>query len=62
LCVLPENPAALAQAILSMRDNPMRCERLVRNGRAWVKKYHSAETATEQFELLFLNAIEDSKR
>jgi colanic acid biosynthesis glycosyl transferase WcaI len=62
LCVFPENPAALAQIILAMKDDPERRAQMGRNGRTWVKKNHSPAAAAEQFEFLFLRAIEDSKR
>ena len=57
LCVLPENPTALVQAILSLKKDPAGREKMGMNGRAWVEKYHSPRVAAEQFELLLGSAI-----
>jgi colanic acid biosynthesis glycosyl transferase WcaI len=59
LCVLPENPAALEQAILTLKDDPQRREQMGRNGRVWAETHHSPQGAAEQFELLFLDVMED---
>ncbi|GAB4458734.1 MAG: glycosyltransferase family 4 protein [Anaerolineales bacterium] len=53
LCVPPESPARLAEAILSLHDDPARCEAMGGNGRAWVERHHSPQSAAEQFERLF---------
>jgi colanic acid biosynthesis glycosyl transferase WcaI len=57
LCIPPENPLALAEAILSLKRDQGLCERLGRNGRAWAERYHSAEHAAEEFERLLFTAI-----
>lgn len=56
LCVQPENPLELAQAILMLRDNQNLREQLGRNGRIWAERNHSPQSATIQFEEL-LNRI-----
>jgi len=57
LCIPPENPSHLAKAILTMKyDDDLR-ERLGRNGRIWAERYHSPQSAAEQFEELLLAAI-----
>jgi colanic acid biosynthesis glycosyl transferase WcaI len=56
-CVPPENPSKLAEAILALkRDEGLR-ERLGQNGRNWVERHHSPQSAAEQFEKLLLAAI-----
>jgi colanic acid biosynthesis glycosyl transferase WcaI len=62
LRVLPDNPAALVDAICALKNNPERREQLGRNGRAWVEKHHSSKAAAEQFETLLKSAIEDRQR
>jgi glycosyltransferase involved in cell wall biosynthesis len=52
MCVPPEDPALLAEAILTLRRDPALRERLGQNGRAYALRYHSPESAAEQFELL----------
>jgi colanic acid biosynthesis glycosyl transferase WcaI len=58
LCVPPENPEELAKAILTLKGDPALRERLGRNGRAWAEQHHSPQAAAEQFEKLFLAALE----
>ena len=57
LCVLPEDPAALARAILSLKDDPARREQMGRNGRDWAEKFHSPRVAAAQFECLFEDVL-----
>ena len=61
LCVTPESPSALTEAILSLRDDLLRCEQMSQNGHAWVEQYHSSHAATEKFELLLLSVMEDGR-
>lgn len=61
-CVLPEEPAALAEAILAMKMDPAQSQQMGRNGRAWIEKYHSPQVAAEQFERLLVSAIDNGKR
>jgi colanic acid biosynthesis glycosyl transferase WcaI len=54
LCVPPEDPIRLAEAILKLRhDDDLRL-RMGRSGRAWAEKYHSPQSAAEQFERLLV--------
>lgn len=59
LCVQPEDPFTLAQAVLSLHADSERCQKMSRNGRAWAEQYHSPRYAAERFERLFQNVIED---
>ena len=62
MCVSPEDPMALVQAILSLRDDPTQCEQMSRNGRAWAKQFHSPQSAAAKFKNLFLSVMETGKR
>jgi colanic acid biosynthesis glycosyl transferase WcaI len=62
LCVPPDDPSKLAEAILTLKNNKALCERLGRNGRIWVEQHHSPQFAAEQFEKLLLDAISTFKR
>ena len=56
ICVPPEDPVELAEAILKlMADKDLR-KRLGNNGRIWAEKNHSVQSATEKFEELFVEA------
>jgi colanic acid biosynthesis glycosyl transferase WcaI len=57
LCVPPENPSRLAEAILALKQDPERRERLGRNGRLWAERHHSPQAAAERFEKLMLDAV-----
>jgi colanic acid biosynthesis glycosyl transferase WcaI len=57
LCVPPENPSALAKAILSLKQDQHMCEEFGRNGRLFVEKNNSPQSAAEAFEKLLLNAF-----
>ncbi len=60
LCVPPENPSELARAIQVLKDDPILCDRLGRNGRRWAEHYHSAEAATMRFEMLLADSLSNS--
>lgn len=62
LCVLPENPEAIARAILSLKVNPVRRKVMGKNGRVWVEKYHSSQAAAKHFELLFNSVVGNGKQ
>jgi colanic acid biosynthesis glycosyl transferase WcaI len=62
LCVLPENPEAIVQAILYLKKDPARGELMGRNGRLWAKKYHSSQAAAKQFEILLGRVVETGKQ
>jgi len=61
LCVPPEDPSKLAEAILTLKNNKALRERLGRNGRIWVEQHHSPQFAAEQFEKLLFEAISSYK-
>jgi putative colanic acid biosynthesis glycosyltransferase WcaI len=61
LCVPPENPSRLAEAIRALQEDPERRERLGRNGRLWAERHHSPQAAAERFEKLMLDAIANSR-
>jgi colanic acid biosynthesis glycosyl transferase WcaI len=52
LCVPPEDPSRLADAILKLKQDEGLRERLGRNGRVWAEQYHSPQSAAKQFEEL----------
>lgn len=56
LCVPPENPSRLAEAILTLKQDETLRKGLARNGRIWAERYHSPQSAAEQFEKLLLSA------
>jgi colanic acid biosynthesis glycosyl transferase WcaI len=56
LCVPPESPQELAEAILRLGQDHSLRERLGQNGRLWAERYHSPQSAAEQFEKLLVEA------
>jgi colanic acid biosynthesis glycosyl transferase WcaI len=62
LSVPPEDPARLAEAILTLKHDKDLRERLGRNGRILVEQHHSPQYAAEQFEKLLLAAISSKSR
>jgi len=59
LCVPPEDPGRLAEAVLTLRNAPEMREELGRNGRRYALRNHSVESAAERFEALFRAAVEE---
>ncbi|MGC8495452.1 MAG: glycosyltransferase family 4 protein [Syntrophobacteraceae bacterium] len=57
ICVPPESPKELADSILALRRDAEMRSRLGANGLCWAQKYHSPESAAEQFERLFAAAL-----
>jgi colanic acid biosynthesis glycosyl transferase WcaI len=49
ICVLPEEPEALAQAIESMCDDPLRSLRLGENAREYVVRHNDKRTLTSRY-------------
>jgi glycosyltransferase involved in cell wall biosynthesis len=49
VCVEPENPAALARAILTLYRDPSRRNQLGRSARAYVSRYYNRQSIAEQF-------------
>jgi colanic acid biosynthesis glycosyl transferase WcaI len=62
LCVLPDDPKALAQTILTLKKDPERRRQMGINGRTWVENHHSPQAANRKFQLLFSELIADNKR
>jgi colanic acid biosynthesis glycosyl transferase WcaI len=57
ICVPPEDPSRLSEAILTLkRDDGLRAQ-LGQNGRIWVERHHSPRSAAEQFEKLLEAAV-----
>ncbi len=54
--VPPEDPAALAQAIVELKNNPARREQMGARGRAYALAHHSPQAAAEQVERLLAAA------
>ncbi len=50
LVVPPENPTALVEAILTLKNNIELRERMGRNGRTWAEEHHSPQTGAKQIE------------
>ena len=50
LCVPPENPAELVEAILTLKKDPELRDRFGRNGRSWAEQNHSPQSGAKQIE------------
>lgn len=59
LCVPPEDPGRLAEAVLTLRSAPEWREELGRNGRLYALQHHSVEFAAARFEEVFGAAVEN---
>jgi len=57
LHVPPEDPMALSQAILELRNNSKLCEQMGQNARIWAERNHSPKVAKAKFEQLLFDAI-----
>lgn len=57
LCVPPENPVRLAEALMKLHGDAELCARLGHNGRVYAERYHSPESAAERFEQLLIAAV-----
>jgi colanic acid biosynthesis glycosyl transferase WcaI len=58
LCVRPEDPSELVNAILTLKNDKALRERLGQNGRIWAENRHSPCSATIQFERLLTRTTE----
>ncbi len=56
MCVPAANSAALAKAILELKNNAAQRQQMGMNGRMWAEKYHSPQAAAEQIEQLLVDA------
>ncbi len=58
ICVPPEDPALLAEAILKLKREPALRAEMGQNGRQYALHHHSVTVAAEAFEQIFIEAIE----
>jgi colanic acid biosynthesis glycosyl transferase WcaI len=58
LCIEPDSPVELVNAITTLKNDPGLRERLGQNGRTWAERKHSPQSATGQFEALLNQAIQ----
>jgi colanic acid biosynthesis glycosyl transferase WcaI len=58
LCVPPEDPGALAEAIIQLYVNREMTERMAQQGRRYVLAHYSHRTAAEKLEEVFGNVVE----
>lgn len=57
ICIHPEDPRALSQAVLKLKDAPALREQLGQNGRAWAEKVHSPQAGARAIEQLLETVI-----
>jgi colanic acid biosynthesis glycosyl transferase WcaI len=55
LCVPPENPSALSEAILILKKDLILRQQMGRNGRDWVVKHHSPLSGAKQIERIMMD-------
>jgi len=58
VCVPPENPSALARAILDLKSHRALREEYGGRGRAWAERHHSPQGAARMFEDLLTRALQ----
>lgn len=61
LCIPPEDPQKIAEAILTLKQNRELCDQFGSSGRRWAEQHHSPQHAAEQLEKLLLKAISTQK-
>jgi colanic acid biosynthesis glycosyl transferase WcaI len=61
LCVAPENPPALVEAILTIKNDQELRDRFGRNGRSWAEQNHSPRSGAMNIEKLMLEIIASPK-
>jgi colanic acid biosynthesis glycosyl transferase WcaI len=61
LCVPPENPPALVEAILTLRGDQELRDRFGRNGRTWAENNHSPQAGAKQIEKIMLGILSSQK-
>jgi colanic acid biosynthesis glycosyl transferase WcaI len=57
ICIPPEDPARLAEAILSLKKNGALCQEMGQQGRQYALKHHSPSAAAEAFENILCEAM-----
>lgn len=53
ICVSPDRPRELSEAILRLSDNPAEADRMGKDGRQYAEQHFSRENCTGQYERLF---------
>jgi colanic acid biosynthesis glycosyl transferase WcaI len=61
LCIPPENPPALVEAILTLKNDHELCDRFGRDGRIWAENNHSPQSCAKQIEKIMLEIISSQK-
>jgi colanic acid biosynthesis glycosyl transferase WcaI len=61
LVVPPENPSALVEAILTLKNDPELCKRMGLNGRSWAENNHSPQTGAKRIEKILLEITSSKK-
>ena len=61
LCIPPEKPSELVEAILMLKENQALRESMGQSGRCWAEHHHSPQSAAKQIEKLMLEIISLSK-
>jgi colanic acid biosynthesis glycosyl transferase WcaI len=62
LCIPPEKPLELADAILTLKENQVLRESMGQNGRCWAESHHSPQAAAKQIERLMLEVTSSQSR
>lgn len=57
ICVPPEDPGAIAKAIIDLKSDEHLRESFGKNGRKYALQYHSTQAAAEKFEQLFFSSL-----
>jgi len=61
LCIAPENPPALVEAILTLKSDQELRDCFGRNGRIWAENNHSPQSCAKQIEKIMLEIISSQK-
>lgn len=61
VCIPPEDPIRLKEAILNLRENSTLCEKMGQRGRQYALLHHSPKAAAEAFEKILVEAIVDQR-
>ncbi len=59
VCVSPENPDEIVNAVLKLKKDPALRKKLGENGRHWAERYHSPQSAAKQMEKLFTEILQE---
>lgn len=62
ICIEPENPSALADAVRTIYENPDLAKEYRENGRRFVEQYYSLEMCTTLYEHAFERTLTEDKR